>query len=152
MITPARRRFLDFVEAQMGKPSLWAAKGPDAYDCSGLVTAGIAYAGGADLRATHNANRLAGATRPLLPTEQPIPGDLIFFDAEHDGIDEHVGIVRDGVTAIDAAGATSKITTLAAARAQPSARVRRQLGHRYRASFRAIHRNTLLDDIDAVSQ
>lgn len=146
----AREKFLFFVQHQLDKPCLWGAKGDDAFDCSGLVTAGIRAAGGPDLRQTHNANRLAKETRPLLPEERPIPGDLIFFDAEHDGVDEHVGIVRDADTAIDAEGATSKVTSIEEA-VKRHAKVRLHNGHRYRKSFRAVHRNTYLDSIDWVT-
>lgn len=146
----AREKFIHFVQHQLDKPCLWGAKGDDAFDCSGLVTAGIRASGGPDLRQTHNANRLAKETRPLLPDERPLPGDLIFFDAERDGIDEHVGIVLDGRRAIDAEGATSKVTSIAEAVAR-MARVRTHDSHRYRKSFRAIHRNTYLDSIDFVT-
>lgn len=161
----AREKFLDFVKAQLGKPTLWGGKGLEAFDCSGLVTCGIRAAGGPDLRATHNADKLGNETRPLLPTEKPLPGDLILFDAEqnqptapgHD-VDEHIGIVLtvagvDGATedtAIDASGATSRIRTLEGAIAA-GAKVRTWKGHRYRKSFRAIHRNTYLDSIDFVT-
>lgn len=162
----AREKFLEYVESQLGKPTLWGAKGPHAHDCSGLVTCGIRAAGGPDLTATDNADALGKKTRRLLPGEKPIPGDLILFDAEqndpaapgHD-VDEHVGIVRtvagvDGATedtAIDASGATSRIRTLEEAIAA-GAKVRTWKGFRYRKSFRAIHRNTYLDSIDFVTR
>jgi cell wall-associated NlpC family hydrolase len=145
----ARARFLDFVLAQVDKPALWGAKGPDAFDCSGLVTCGILAAGGPDLRHTHNADKLASETRPLLAIEKPMPGDLIFFDAAGDGVDEHVGVVKDAKTAIDASGASSRITSIEEAIRQ-LARVRLHLGHYYRKGGR-IHRNTYLDSIDMVS-
>jgi cell wall-associated NlpC family hydrolase len=146
----ARQKFLDFVKGQVGKPTLWGAKGPLAFDCSGLVTCGILIAGGPDLRSTHNANRLAKETRPLLGAEKPLPGDLIFFDAERDGLDEHVGVVVDATTAIDAEGARSKVTTLEQAQAL-GAQVRTHDRLAYRRSFRAIHRNTFVDSIDFVT-
>jgi cell wall-associated NlpC family hydrolase len=146
----ARLRFLEYVTAQVDKPTLWGAKGDDAFDCSGLVTCGIVAAGGPDLRKTHNANALGKGTRRLLPDEKPIPGDLIFFDSEGDGLDEHVGIVTDSMTALDAEGATSKVTTLADA-VQRHAKVRFHNGHFYRKGGR-IHRNTILDSIDFVTR
>lgn len=146
----ARPRFLEYVLAQLDRPTLMGAKGDDAFDCSGLVTCGIRAAGGPDLTKTHNANRLGKETRPLLPQERPLPGDLIFFDAEHDGVDEHVGIVKDADTAIDAEGATHSVTSIAEA-VKRHAKVRLHHGHKYRASFRAIHRNTYLDSLDLES-
>lgn len=147
----AREKFIHFVQHQLDKPCLWGAKGDDAFDCSGLVTAGIRAANGPDLRYTHNANALAKNTRPLVDGEKPEPGDLIFFDAERDGVDEHVGIVLDSERAIDAEGATSKVVSIEEA-VRRMARVRTHGSHRYRKSFRAIHRNTYLDSIDFVTR
>lgn len=147
----ARGVFIAYVKAQLDKPCLWGAKGDDAFDCSGLVTCGIRAAGGPDLTQTHNANNLARSTRPLLPGQTPLPGDLIFFDAERDGVDEHVGIVLDEETSIDAEGASSRVTNLVEA-IKRHAKVRLHAGYRYRRSFRAIHRNVFLDDIDAVTR
>jgi cell wall-associated NlpC family hydrolase len=153
-----RERFIAYVLAQLGKPTLWGAKGEEAFDCSGLVTCGVRFVGGPDLRATHNADKLGSETRELGPGDLPLPGDLIFFDAEqhtpdapgHD-VDEHVGIVLDADTAIDASGATSRIRTLEGAIAA-GAKVRKWKGHRYRKSFRAIHRNTYLDSLEFVTR
>lgn len=71
---------------QEGKPYVWAAKGiyiyPSdkrqvvAYDCSGLVTCGIKYIGGLDLRQTHNAARLFDTCKP---TVFPKHLDLCFY-------------------------------------------------------------------------
>jgi cell wall-associated NlpC family hydrolase len=73
-----------FARAQIGKPYVWGATGPDSYDCSGLSQA---------------AWRAAGVTLPRVTTEQvnagttvsladAQPGDLVFF---YDDI-SHVGI------------------------------------------------------------
>lgn len=147
----ARDKFIAYVQAQLDKPCLWGAKGDDAFDCSGLVTCGIKFAGGPDWRHTHNANRLGDETRELVAGEDPLPGDLIFFDADGDSLDEHVGIVLNETTAIDAAGARSSVHTLAEALAL-HARVRLHDRHDYRKGFRAIHRNTVLDSIDFVTR
>lgn len=145
----ARTRFLDFVLSQVEKPALWGTKGPDAFDCSGLVTCGLLAAGAPDMRHTHNADRLRAETRPLLPSERPIPGDLIFFDADANGVSEHVGIVKDAKTAIDASGASSRINSIEDA-IKHLARVRLHAGHFYRPGAK-IHRNTYLDALDFAS-
>lgn len=146
----ARTRFLDFVLSQIDKPCCWGCKGPDAFDCSGLVTCGILAAGGEDMRHTHNANKLGAETRQLQPMERPLPGDLILFDAEGDGLDEHVGIVKDAKTAIDASGATHAVTSIEEA-VRHHARVRLHDGLQYRPGSR-LHRNTYLDAIDLVNR
>lgn len=146
----ARAKFLDYVLSQVDKPCLWGAKGDDAFDCSGLITCGILAAGGPDLRRTHNANKLGKETRPLLAVERPLPGDLILFDADEDGADEHIGAVVDAQTAIDASGATSKVTNIREA-IERMARVRIWKGHNYRKGGR-LHRNTYLDSIEWVTK
>jgi cell wall-associated NlpC family hydrolase len=82
-------KILAWAEAQLGKPYVYGATGPDAYDCSGLAM--MAY-------------RAAGITIPR--TSQAQPGDLVFF-AGSDGTPAapgHVGIVLDPAahTMIDA--------------------------------------------------
>lgn len=146
----ARLKFLEYVTSQVDKPCLWGAKGDDAFDCSGLVTCGIIAAGGADLRKTHNANALGNETRLLLPEERPIPGDLILFDADGDDTAEHVAIVLAGNKAIDAEGATSRITTLEEA-VKRGARVRLHDRLNWRRGGR-FHRNTYLDVLDKVTR
>lgn len=146
----ARAKFLDYVLSQVEKPALWGAKGDDAFDCSGLVTCGILAAGGPDLRKTHNANRLGKETRQLERGELPLPGDLILFDADENGADEHVGIVVDAQTAIDASGATHAVTSIEEA-VRRMARVRMHKGHAYRKGAR-LHRNTYLDSLEFVTR
>lgn len=75
---------LAFARAQIGKPYVWGATGPDSYDCSGLTQAAW-KAAGVDLpRVTYDQVN-AGTTVPL---SQAQPGDLVFF---YDDI-SHVGL------------------------------------------------------------
>lgn len=84
---------LAFVNAQLGKPYVFGATGPDAYDCSGLIYA--AYASiGVTIPRTSQAQ---WAGLPHVPAGQEQPGDLVFFPGD-DGTREapgHVGIVTD---------------------------------------------------------
>ena len=66
-----------FAYAQLGKPYVWGATGPDSYDCSGLVQAAWASAGVAIPRTTYE----QWAALPHVPMSAIQPGDLIFFDA-----------------------------------------------------------------------
>ena len=43
--SPAAATAIAYTRAQLGKPYLWGATGPDAFDCSGLVHAAWAAAG-----------------------------------------------------------------------------------------------------------
>jgi peptidoglycan DL-endopeptidase CwlO len=83
----AAQRAVDFALAQVGKPYVWAAAGPDSYDCSGLTMA--AWAAG-------------GVTLPHLASEQYNygthvsasalqPGDLIFLYPDLSHVEIYVG-------------------------------------------------------------
>ena len=91
--------------AQVGKPYVWGAKGPDAFDCSGLTQAAWASAGVADLGRDDQPGprRCAGhRARPTLA-----PGDLLFIPGSFGtaAVPRHVGIyVGDGLV-VDARSA-----------------------------------------------
>ncbi|MFI2202370.1 NlpC/P60 family protein [Streptomyces sp. NPDC020192] len=73
-----------FARAQIGKPYVWGATGPDSYDCSGLTQAAWRAAGVTLPRTTYDQVN-AGTTVSLANAR---PGDLIFF---YDDI-SHVGL------------------------------------------------------------
>ncbi|AOR32537.1 glycoside hydrolase [Streptomyces fodineus] len=73
-----------FARAQIGKPYVWGATGPDSYDCSGLTQAAWRAAGVALPRTTYDQVN-TGTTVSLANAR---PGDLIFF---YDDI-SHVGM------------------------------------------------------------
>ncbi|MEU3611038.1 NlpC/P60 family protein [Streptomyces sp. NPDC006872] len=73
-----------FARAQIGKPYVWGATGPDSYDCSGLTQAVWKAAGVTLPRTTHDQAK-AGTKVSLTDAR---PGDLIFFydDVSHAGV------------------------------------------------------------------
>lgn len=75
---------LAFARAQIGKPYVWGATGPESYDCSGLTQAAWKAAGVTIPRTTYD-QVTAGTT---VPVSQAQPGDLVFFydDVTHVGI------------------------------------------------------------------
>ncbi|KQX71008.1 C40 family peptidase [Streptomyces sp. Root1310] len=75
---------LAFARAQIGKPYVWGATGPDSYDCSGLTQA-VWKAAGVTLPRTTYDQVNAGTTVSLADA---LPGDLIFFydDVSHVGV------------------------------------------------------------------
>ena len=75
---------LAFARAQIGKPYVWGATGPDSYDCSGLTQAAWKAAGVTLPRTTYDQVN-AGTTVSLADAQ---PGDLIFFysDVSHVGM------------------------------------------------------------------
>ncbi|ACU75611.1 NLP/P60 protein [Catenulispora acidiphila DSM 44928] len=79
-----------FAKAQVGKPYIWAAAGPNAYDCSGLTMAAWGKAG----VAMAHGSRDQYAAFPKVSKSQLQPGDLVLFYSDM----HHIGIyVGDGM-------------------------------------------------------
>jgi cell wall-associated NlpC family hydrolase len=104
-----------YAAEQLGKPYLWGATGPDAFDCSGLTM--MAYrAVGVYIPRTSQQQWLFG---PRVAASAVEPGDLVFF-AGSDGTmtaPGHVGIVMGNGLMIAApfTGANVRIETYAGA-------------------------------------
>jgi cell wall-associated NlpC family hydrolase len=65
-----------WAEAQLGKPYMWGAAGPDRFDCSGLTMAAFAQTG---IPLPHNAAAQGQQTRAdSVAEDQLAPGDLVF--------------------------------------------------------------------------
>ena len=79
-----------FARAQMGKPYVWAADGPDSYDCSGLTMR--AWEAGGVALPHYSVAQFAQAKK--IPATQARPGDLVFFgsDPTDAGTIYHVGL------------------------------------------------------------
>ncbi|MFF4707790.1 NlpC/P60 family protein [Streptomyces sp. NPDC001288] len=75
---------LAFARAQIGRPCVWGATGPESYDCSSLTQAAWRAAG---VSLPRSAPEQAFAGSPLTPAAVE-PGDLVFFFDD----DSHVGI------------------------------------------------------------
>ncbi|MBN9739464.1 NlpC/P60 family protein [Pseudonocardia sp. P1] len=93
---PAQRAAVTYALAQLGKPYVWGAKGPDGFDCSGLMLAAWASAGVPIPAGTVNQKN---AGTPASPTSVA-PGDLVFIPGSLGSPDNprHVGMyVGDGL-------------------------------------------------------
>ncbi|MER8042401.1 NlpC/P60 family protein [Streptomyces sp. NPDC094032] len=77
-----------FAQAQLGKPYVWGATGPSAYDCSGLTQAAWRAAGVSLPRTTYS--QINAGSR--VSRSELAPGDLVFF---YSGI-SHVGLYIGG--------------------------------------------------------
>lgn len=91
-----------FAKAQVlaGKPYVWGAQGPNAYDCSGLVYAAYKAAGLVWPQWNRlNAALYAGNTNQV-PLSEKLPGDLLFYSSDGTiGNIYHVSIYAgDGMT------------------------------------------------------
>lgn len=76
-----------FACAQIGKPYVWGAEGPNSYDCSGLMLAAWAKAG---VSLPHN----AAAQRRAIPSVSRAnlrPGDLVFYYSDLHHVGMYVG-------------------------------------------------------------
>lgn len=83
----AAQKAVDFALAQVGKPYVFAASGPDAYDCSGLTAAAWATAG---VQLPHNAAAQYGfGTHVSLDALQP--GDLVFMYSPIGHVEIYIG-------------------------------------------------------------
>lgn len=69
--------------AQIGKPYVWAAAGPNSFDCSGLVVYCFKHAAGMTL--PHFTGALIAFGKEVKKSELQ-PGDLVFPDSGHVGI------------------------------------------------------------------
>lgn len=74
-VTGMRAIVLQFATSQIGKPYVYGAAGPNAYDCSGLTMAAYARAG---IKLPHNAaqQQRLGKGVPYIDAQ---PGDLLFW-------------------------------------------------------------------------
>lgn len=77
-----------FAEAQLGKPYVFGAAGPAAYDCSGLVYAAYLHAGITVARTTYGWRQ----DGPAVPLTRLQPGDLLFSPGS-DGTPQNPGHV-----------------------------------------------------------
>lgn len=75
LANPLALRAVDFALAQVGDPYVWAANGPDSWDCSGL-TRGAYLSVGVSLPRVSRQQFWAG---PLVGRGDLLPGDLLFF-------------------------------------------------------------------------
>ncbi|MFE6550809.1 C40 family peptidase, partial [Streptomyces sp. NPDC057746] len=92
---------LAFARAQIGRPCVWGAAGPDSYDAPGLTQSAWKAAGVA-LPRTAQEQGAMGTTVPLTDIR---PGDLIFF---YD-TGSHVGVYTGDAMMIHAPGPGSYI-------------------------------------------
>ena len=95
-----------FAYAQIGKPYVWGATGPDSYDCSGLVQAAWASAGVSIPRTTYD----QWAALPHISMSSLQVGDLIYFNGE-----SHTAIYVGNGYIIDAPQTGSNVEKVALA-------------------------------------
>jgi cell wall-associated NlpC family hydrolase len=85
--SPGAEKAVQFAVAQIGKPYVWAASGPDAFDCSGLTLAAWATAG---VHLPHFSLAQYGYGRHVSFDELE-PGDLVFLYSDLHHVEMYVG-------------------------------------------------------------
>ena len=102
--------------AQVGDPYVWAAAGPDAFDCSGLTQYAYAAAG---VALPHSSSAQSRMGTPVARHALK-PGDLVFFHSPA----SHVGLYVGGGKMVHAstAGQPVKVVSLASVPGYTSAR------------------------------
>jgi hypothetical protein len=96
---PHVEQAIQFATAQIGKPYLWGATGPESYDCSGLMLRAWEAAG----VALNRTSREQWRNGDPYPTSQTARGDLLFwsYDGTPAGI-HHVAMYLGDGTIIEA--------------------------------------------------
>ncbi|WP_327374183.1 C40 family peptidase [Streptomyces sp. NBC_01216] len=99
---------LRFAVRQIGKPYLWGAEGPEAYDCSGLTSRAWASAG----RDIPRTSQEQWRTLPKVPLSELRPGDLVVYFPGA----THVALYLGGGLVVQAPrpGARVKVSPIAA--------------------------------------
>ncbi len=86
---PGAARIIQLALGQVGKPYVWGAKGPEQFDCSGLVSWLYAQIGiPIPLGTAGQWPRMAPVSQAQLQS-----GDLVFFDIQGRGRVDHVGML-----------------------------------------------------------
>lgn len=95
--TAAAAGAIAYAKAQIGKPYIWAAEGPDAFDCSGLTMQAWRAVG---VGLTHYTGWQWDQTSRV-PLDKLQPGDLVFYGKDVPSI-HHVGLYVGNGTMIEA--------------------------------------------------
>lgn len=146
-LSTARQQLRAWLLARQDCPYAWGFKGGltlmpdgtmrDAYDCSGLVTAGLMHTGGPDWRQTHGSGALFDELPRLEAEELPQPLDLAFYGQP--GQISHVVYVWDDGRIFGACGGNHTCTNAIIA-AKMGAKVQFKPSRDYRPDFRGYRR------------
>ncbi|MDG4795274.1 C40 family peptidase [Micromonospora sp. WMMD1082] len=114
-----------YARKQLGDPYVWAAEGPDSFDCSGLMWAAYRSAGHYQLPRISRDQYRATSSRSV-PRTALLPGDLLFFASGSSWTSiHHVGMYIGGGKMIHAptTGDVVKISTVRWSRLYAATRV-----------------------------
>ena len=97
--------------AQYGKPYVYAAAGPDSYDCTGLTCYAFKKKAGITLKRSAYAQGYDDTYPKIESISDLKRGDLVFFDTVNDGDDlsDHVGIYLGGGLFVHSSSGAGKV-------------------------------------------
>ncbi|WP_027660685.1 C40 family peptidase [Salinispora fenicalii] len=122
---PTARAAVAYAMDQLGDPYLWAAEGPDRFDCSGLIWAAYRSAGHRNLPRVSRDQYYATRHRTV-PRTGLLPGDLLFFASGSSWTSiHHIGMYIGGGRMVHApsSGDVVKISTVTWSRLYAATRV-----------------------------
>lgn len=101
--------FIAVARAQLNKPYIYGDKGPDSYDCSGLVYYCLQQVGVKVSRYSAASYSQMESWQPLYSLDQCRAGDLLFFKSDKSERISHVGIYLGGSQIIHAATSEGRV-------------------------------------------
>jgi len=113
-----KAQFAEWCRGESGKPYLWGGSGPDGYDCSGFIIAGLQYSGvGITDHTAHQIYCIFGNNQVDISDAEP--GDIVFYGSPERV--HHCMVVAQRwssghITLVGARGGNSTTTTVDAAR------------------------------------
>lgn len=141
-----REKFLSLAHSRLGLPYVWASKGPESFDCSGLVAWAFRESGGPDWTKTHWTQRFFDSL-PAVSEGDVRPGDLALYGRTVKAINHVVICCGPGCEgkALGANGGDSTTTSPARAKAR-GASVCHRSGPKYRFDFQGFRRLPFKDE------
>lgn len=102
-------QMLEYAKGALGKRYVVGGRGPDSFDSSGLVYYCLQMAGSDRQRLTSAKYAAVDDWQKITDMDSLQAGDLVFFYGNEGDQVQHVGIVLDGDTMIDASSANGKV-------------------------------------------
>ena len=96
---------------QLGKPYLWSAEGPDAFDCSGLVYYCMKQSGHSISRQSAKSYSQKSSWTLISSMNDLKAGDLVFFKSDSSSSVNHTGICISSTTMIHASSSKGQVAT-----------------------------------------
>lgn len=105
------QQLVDYALQFLGTPYVWGGSAPGGFDCSGLMYYVYQHFGLDIPRVTYDQINAGRIVRSISSAQ---PGDLIFFDSDHNGTPSHVGMYmgNNQIVVADTTGTPVRIRSL----------------------------------------